>query len=45
VASPRNAAANAAVRRFATVWTVSVALKVAALVVLLVVVLKLFGGF
>ena len=36
--------ANAAVRRFAAVWTISTAVKVAALAVLLLVVLKLFGG-
>ena len=37
--------ANTAVRRFSTVWAVSLAVKVAAVVVLLVLVLKLFGGF
>jgi len=35
---------NSAVRRFAAVWTISTAVKVAALAVLLLVVLKLFGG-
>jgi len=36
--------AHPAVRRFAAVRTVSMALKVAALAVLLLIVLKLFGG-
>jgi len=34
-----------AVRRFATVWSVSLAVKVAALAVLLFVVLRFLGGF
>ena len=38
------ASANSAVRRFAAVWTLSTAVKIAALAVLLLVVLKLFGG-
>jgi len=37
--------ANSAVRRFGTVWAVSVAVKVAAVAVLLLVVVKLLGGF
>jgi len=36
---------NAAVRRFATVWTVSLAVKVAAVAVLLLLVLKFLGGY
>ena len=36
--------ANTAVRRFAAVWALSIAVKVAALAVLLFLVLKLFGG-
>jgi len=36
--------ANPAVRRFAAVWTVSTAVKIAALAVLLLLVLKLLGG-
>ena len=32
-------------RRFATVWTVSLAVKVVAVAVLLVLMLKLLGGF
>ena len=37
--------ANGAVRRFAMAWTISLAVKVAAVVVLLFLVIKLFGGF
>ena len=40
--SPPNA--NPAVRRFAVVWTVSTAVKVAAVAALVFIVLKLFGG-
>jgi len=40
--SPPNA--SGAVRRFAAVWAVSFAVKVAAVAVLLLIVLKLFGG-
>ncbi|HYA55144.1 MAG TPA: hypothetical protein VEG42_06045 [Thermoplasmata archaeon] len=40
--SPPNV--NPAVRRFAALWTLSTLVKVAALAVLLLVVLKLFGG-
>jgi len=36
---------NAAVRRFAALWSVSLAVKVAALAVLLFVVFRLLGGF
>jgi hypothetical protein len=35
---------NAAVRRFAVVWSASLAIKVAAIAVLALVVLKLLGG-
>ena len=35
---------NAAVRRFATLWTASLAVKVLAIAVLLFVVIKVFGG-
>ena len=37
--------AHAAVRRFSAVWAVSLAVKVAAVAVLLLLVLKLFGGY
>jgi len=40
--SPPNG--NTAVRRFATVWTVSLAVKVVALAVLVFLVLKILGG-
>jgi len=40
-----NPAAAAALRRFAALWTVSVAVKVAALAVLLLLAWKLLGGF
>jgi hypothetical protein len=40
-----NPAAGAALRRFAALWTVSVAVKVAALAVLLLLAWKLLGGF
>jgi len=44
--SPHSApVANSAVRRFAAVWTLSLAVKVAAVAVLLLLVLKLFGGY
>lgn len=36
--------ANAAVRRFAAVWGTSIAVRLAALVVLVLVVMKLLGG-
>ena len=42
---PRNAAANVALRRFSVVWAASLAVKVAAIAVLLLVVWKLLGGF
>jgi hypothetical protein len=42
---PPNAAAHVALRRFSAVWAVSIAVKVAAIAVLLFVVWKLFGGF
>ena len=35
---------NAAVRRFAPVWAVSLAVKLAALAILLLIVMKLLGG-
>jgi len=35
---------NAAVRRFAALWTVSTAIKLAGLAVFLILVLKLVGG-
>ena len=35
---------NAAVRRFASVWALSIAVRLAALVVLVVVAMKLLGG-
>ena len=41
---PREAP-NAAVRRFTTVWAVSLAVKVAAVAVLVFLVWKLLGGF
>jgi hypothetical protein len=36
--------ANAAVRRFTAVWGISIAVRLAALVVLLLVAMKLLGG-
>ncbi len=36
---------NAAVRRFATLWGVSIAVRFAAVAVLLLLVLKFLGGF
>jgi hypothetical protein len=36
---------NAAVRRFATLWGVSIAVRLAALAVFVLLVLKLLGGF
>ena len=36
---------NTAVRRFTAVWAVSVVVKLAALAVIVVVVMKLLGGF
>jgi hypothetical protein len=39
-----NPTANAAVRRFTVVWGASIAIRLAALVVLFLVVMKLLGG-
>jgi hypothetical protein len=41
---PPNAAAHVALRRFSAVWGASIAVKVAAIAVLLFLVGKLFGG-
>ena len=41
---PQPPNANSAVRKFATVWTVSFAVKVAAVAVLLYLVLRFLGG-
>jgi hypothetical protein len=43
VASPREAP-NAAVRRFATVWVVSLAVKVAAVALLVYLAVRFLGG-
>jgi hypothetical protein len=43
VASPREAP-NAAVRRFTTVWAVSLAVKLAAVALLVVLAVKFLGG-
>jgi hypothetical protein len=45
VQPPPNAAANVALRRFSAVWAASIAVKVAAIAVLLLVAWKLLGGF
>jgi hypothetical protein len=44
VPSPRSGEANVAVRRFSTVRAASVAVKVAAVAVLLYLVVKILGG-
>jgi hypothetical protein len=42
---PPDAAASVALRRFSAVWAASLAVKVAAIAVLLLVAWKLLGGF